>query len=95
MSESKKIIVSGQKIIDEEILDISTTLKNNTHFFLTGVVYSPSGEPIIGAAILVYEIDDSINPKKKEFVGITFTIEGGIYGISLLIDKTYSMVAYS
>ncbi|MCR8744763.1 hypothetical protein [Romboutsia lituseburensis] len=55
----------------------------------------PNGEPLVGAAIVIYEIDESTYPRKKELIGITFTIEGGVYGISLLVDKTYSMVAYS
>lgn len=95
MSEAKKIIVSGKKIVEEEIVDISTTLANNKYFFLTGAVYQPNGEPFEGAAIVVYEIDDSVEPKKKEFVGITFSVEGGVYGISLLVGKIYTLVTYS
>ncbi|CEH34923.1 hypothetical protein [Romboutsia lituseburensis] len=95
MSEPKKIIVSGKKIIEEQILDISTTLANNKYFFLTGIVYQPNGIPLEGAAIVVYEIYNDGDTENKNLVGITFTVEGGVYGISLLIDKKYCLVTYS
>ena len=94
MSEPKKIVLSGEQIVENEILDVSTTLCNSRYFLLTGTVYNTEKEPLKNVAIVVYEMVDSIIQNKKVLVGITFSIEDGTYGIPLLIGKSYILVAY-
>lgn len=94
MSEPKKIVLSGEQIVENEILDVSTTLSNSRYFLLTGTVYNTEKEPLKNVAIVVYEMVDSIIQNKKKLVGITFSIEDGTYGIPLLIEKSYILVAY-
>ncbi|RDY23319.1 carboxypeptidase regulatory-like domain-containing protein [Romboutsia maritimum] len=95
MSESKKIIISGKNLVENEVLNINTTLANNKYFFLKGIVYTPKGETLPNAAIEVFEVDNSTNPPQKYSIGVTFTIEDGSYGISLLTGKSYVLVVYS
>ncbi len=95
MSEMKKIVVSGKKVVESETLDISTTLPSNTYFLLRGIIYSPTNEPIADAAIEVYKIDESVIPNEKILIGVTFSIEDGSYGISLEMGLSYILVVYS
>lgn len=63
MSEPKKIVLSGEQIVENEILDVSTTLYNSRYFLLTGAVYNTEKEPLKNVAIVVYEVES--NTKKN------------------------------
>lgn len=92
MNEMKKIVVSGEEIVNNLVLDISTTLNKSGYFLLTGTVYTPDKRPLPNAAILVYIVE---NKSIKELSGVTFTLEDGTYGISLPVNYSYILKVYS
>lgn len=95
MSEIKKIVVLGEEIVENKILNISTSLSNNRYFFLTGTVYAPDNKPISNAAIKIFITTEYQGTLIHEFLSVIFTDDDGLYGISLLIGKTYTLVVYS
>lgn len=95
MNKMKKIVVSGEEIVNNPVLDVSTTLSESGYFLLTGIVYAPGKQPLPNAAVEIYRIDDVANPKNKELIGVTFTQDDGTYGISLPVGYSYSLKVYS
>lgn len=95
MSEKKKIVITGEKITEQQQLDISTTLANSKYFLLTGIVYTPDSKPLPNAAVVVYYYDDTVNPPTKEYAGMTFTASDGTYGIVLETNTQYMLITYS
>lgn len=95
MDEMKRIVVSGEEIVNNPVLDISTTLSQSNYFLLTGTVYTPDGKPLPKAAVAVYIVMYSNNLNQKQLIGVTFTVEDGTYGISLPVGYTYSLTIYS
>lgn len=95
MSEIKIIVVSGKKIIENEVLEISTTLSDSKYFLLEGIVYQNDMKPIPNAAIKIFKIDNNTVPPARILIGITFSTENGLYGISLLEGEEYMLIVYS
>lgn len=95
MSEIKKIIVLGEEIVKNKVLNISTSLSDNKYFFLTGTVYAPDSKPIPNAAIKIFETTYNQGIPLYELFSVIFTNEDGLYGTSLLLGKTYTLVVYS
>lgn len=90
-------IISGKELIREKIVTINTILLNDKYILLKGIVYSPLREPLSGAAIDIVQINSNVNPPIERYIGVTFTLEDGSYGVPLLWGKGYSykITAYS
>jgi len=85
-----KRIISGNKLIREKVITINTTLPNDKYILLKGIVYSPLGEPLSGAALDIFQINSNVKPPIEKNIGVTFTLEDGSYGVPLLWEKGYS-----
>lgn len=92
-----RIILTGCQIICSKIVTVDATLLPNKYIFVTGIVYSPIGQPLAGAGVVVYLVDNTMLPPMEKRLGVTFTMEDGSYGISLpsVKCKEYKLVAYS
>lgn len=92
-----KKIISGNELIRRKIITINTILPNDKYMLLKGIVYSPIGEPLSGTALDIFQINSNVNPSTEKNIGVTFTLEDGTYGVSLLWGKGYSyrITAYS
>ncbi|GAA0076325.1 hypothetical protein UT300005_07030 [Clostridium sp. CTA-5] len=91
-----KKIISGQKLICCEVINMDVTLPKSDYILITGKVISPSKEPLCNAAITVFSIDDRCSPAEKKYVGITFSDEYGNYGVSISRNSevSYEFKAY-
>lgn len=91
-----QIILNGCQIIRSKVVTKDIMMESTDYFFLTGVVYSPQGETIAGAAIMIYLIDHNTVPPVKKRLGITFTATDGSYGISIprQSGQEYKVVVY-
>lgn len=87
---------TGCQLICEGIVTADITLSCDFFFFITGTVYSPSGEPLPYAAIEVRLLDIS-DPNQYIRVGTTFSLTDGTFGVSLpqIHGKQYQLLAYS
>jgi hypothetical protein len=90
-------IISGNELIKPQIVTINTILPNDKYILLKGIVYSPLGEPLSGAALDIVQINSNVKPPIEKNIGVTFTLEDGSYGVPLLWGKGYSykITAYS
>lgn len=95
MSQIKTIVVLGETIVENKILDISTTLADSKYFLLQGTVYQSDMKPLPNAAIKIMKIDNTKTPQTYDLAGVTFSLEDGSYGISLLIEEEYMIIVYS
>jgi len=75
----------------------NAVLPNEEYVLLKGIVYSPKKIPLPHAAIDIVQIDSNVIPKAERNIGVTFTLDDGSYGVSLLWKSGYSykLTAYS
>lgn len=96
---SPKIILTGCQIICSKIITADITLQQKKFFFVKGIVYSPTGEPLPNAAVEIILVDNSHTPAIEKSLGVTFTVHNGSYGIPLPRisekHKQYKLIAYS
>lgn len=87
---------TGCQVICSGIITADVTLPCNSFLFLTGIVYSPKGEPLPNVAVEI-RILDTADPNKTIRLGITFTLLDGSYGISLpnIPGRQYKLLAFS
>lgn len=90
------ICFTGCQIICSEIVTSDVTLPANPFLFLTGIVYSPKGEPLPNAAIEIRILDPE-KPNKTIPLGVTFTLLDGTYGITIpnIPGRQYELLAFS
>ena len=89
MSESKSVYVDGSEVIKNGGATADVYMDAGEYVFVTGKVYSPDNEVLINVAVAITLIDKNINPPIKTFLGVTFSDEEGIYGVSLLWKNNY------
>ncbi|RKD35218.1 carboxypeptidase regulatory-like domain-containing protein [Lacrimispora algidixylanolytica] len=87
---------TGCQVICSGIITADVTLHCNSFLFLTGIVYSPKGEPLPNVAVEI-RILDTADPNKTIRLGITFTLLDGSYGITLpnIPGRQYKLLAFS
>ncbi|OYO67805.1 hypothetical protein C8E03_10252 [Lachnotalea glycerini] len=92
----QQIILTGGQIICSKIVTVDIMLPAEEFFFLKGIVYSPTGEPLPNAAVEV-KLVDHVDSVAEKSLGVTFTENDGSYGISLakINGKQYKLIAYS
>jgi hypothetical protein len=97
MATSNSVYVEGSEIIKNGGATANIYMNQSEYVLVTGKVYSPNKEALKNIAIKINMIDKSTFPPKKEFLGVTFTDEDGVYGISLLWAKNYEyqLIPYS
>ncbi|MDR5585911.1 MULTISPECIES: carboxypeptidase regulatory-like domain-containing protein [Clostridium] len=89
-------ILCGKKLMHCNRVNIDSTFPKNDYILITGKVISPYKVPLPYAAIKVFSIDTRYSPTKKKYVGVTFSDEQGIYGISVprYLEISYELKAY-
>lgn len=92
-----KKVISQEELITQKIICKDAVLPNEEYVLLKGIVYSPQKIPLPHAAIDIIQIDSNVIPKIERNIGVTFTLEDGSYGVSLLWKSGYSyeLTAYS
>ncbi|MBW6409472.1 carboxypeptidase regulatory-like domain-containing protein [Clostridium weizhouense] len=97
MCASVKKIISGKKIRKCKIINFNVIFPESEYILVTGKVLSPYKNPLANAAITIFSIDKRYCPAKKKYVGITFSDEHGIYGVSIPrnLGISYEFKAYS
>ncbi|MCS6131958.1 carboxypeptidase regulatory-like domain-containing protein [Clostridium botulinum] len=89
-------VLCGRKIMCCKLIKIDSTFPKEKYILITGKVLSPDKIPLQNAAIKVFWIDENYTPAKKHYIGVTFSDEKGIYGISIprFLDVSYVFKAY-
>lgn len=91
-----KISFTGCQLICSGMVTADVTLACDSFLFITGTVYTPSGEPMPNAAVEI-RILDSSDPSRVIRVGVTFSLADGTFGISLprIPCRQYQLLAFS
>lgn len=92
-------IITRTELIRKKVITLDAVLPGSTgnYILLKGVVYTPEGHVLPHAAIDIIQTNSNMVPPITKKVGITFSLEDGSYGVSLLWGKGYSyeLVVYS
>lgn len=96
MCAVSKRVLCGKKLREHKIVKICSKFPKEDYILLTGKVLSPKKTPLSNAAIKILAINLNCFPIKKIYVGVTFTDENGVYGISIprLLGISYELKAY-
>lgn len=92
-----KKIICKEELVKKKVITKNAILPNDKYVLVKGVVYSPQRRPLPNAAIDIVQINTNIIPIQMKEIGVTFTLEDGSYGVSLLCGRGYyyKMTAYS
>ena len=91
-----KKIITGRELAASEYLFIESKFKESEYTLIKGYV-THNNEPIKNAAVIIICVDKTIEPFIENILGLVFTDENGIYGISVKIRNAceYKMEVYS
>lgn len=89
--------ICGKKLICCKVVTLNATFPRSEYILITGKVLSPFNKPLANAAITVFSIDGRYTPHKKKYIGVTFSNEHGVYGMSIPrnLEVSYELKAYS
>lgn len=91
-----KLCFTGCQLICSGVVTADVNLTCDSYLFLTGTVYTPTGDPLSNAAIEVRILDDA-DPSQVIRSGVTFSLADGTYGVSLpkIPGRQYQLLAFS
>lgn len=97
MCAVSKRILCGKKLMNHKIVRICSKFPKEDYILLSGKVLSPNKIPLSNAAIKIMAIDFRYIPVRKRYMGVTFTDEKGVYGISIprFLGVSYELKAYA
>lgn len=89
--------ICGKKLICCKVVTLNATFPESKYILIMGKVLSPFKKPLPNAAITVFSIDERYTPHRKKYIGLTFSDESGIYGMSVPrnLGVSYELKAYS
>lgn len=92
-----KKVLTGCELYKNETINLDFYFFNEKYFLLTGIIFSPIGEPLPSAALEITLIDENYNPPRENNIGVTFSQSDGSYGISLPLKLkcSYRITVYS
>lgn len=91
-----KKIITGSELASRECIVINCEFESSKYTLIKGYV-SYDNKPVKDAGVIVICVDKSIVPFVENIIGLVFTDENGIYGISIRINEKceYRMEVYS
>ncbi|NFO15298.1 carboxypeptidase regulatory-like domain-containing protein [Clostridium botulinum] len=89
-------VLCGRTLMCCKIVKLDYTFPKEDYVLITGKVLSPDKIPLPNAAIKVFSIDKRYTPAKRKYIGVTFSDEKGVYGISIprFLGVSYEFKAY-
>lgn len=91
-----KKIITGSELASGECIFIKSKFEVSEYTLIKGYV-SHNNEPIKNAAVIIICIDKTIEPVRENILGVVFTDENGVYGISIRVRESceYKIEVYS
>lgn len=91
-----KKVISGSALSCGEPIIINSKFEENEYTLIKGYV-SHDNNPVANAAVIVTCIDKKTIPWTENVLGVVFTDENGIYGMSVRVSEKceYRMDVYS
>jgi hypothetical protein len=96
MATSNSVYVEGSEIIKNGGAVANLYMDKEEYVFVSGIIYSPTKEAIPNAAVSITLIDKSETPPNEIFLGVTFSNQDGVYGVSLpwKLNYEYKFIPY-
>ncbi|MHC1747913.1 MAG: hypothetical protein AB9856_05905 [Cellulosilyticaceae bacterium] len=76
-----------------KIINLNIELPSEKYVLIQGSVCTAGGVPLANAAIAVFKMSRTC-PLQEIYIGMTFTLEDGSYGISVPRGSDYKLVCY-
>lgn len=76
-----------------KVVNMNVVLPSEVCVLIQGVVYTVEGKPLENAAIAVFQVSGTC-PSREVYIGMTFTLKDGSYGISVPRGSEYRLVCY-
>lgn len=91
-----KKVISGSTLSPGEPITINSKFEESEYTLIKGYV-SHNNKPVANAGVIITCIDKKTTPWTENVIGVVFTDENGIYGMSVMVIEKceYRMDVYS